>query len=224
MKNSGIPIEITEAVTMAIGRKAPASIAAFSALPGGCINHGGRLTTTQGDFFLKWNRSDKLKGMFAAESKGLAVLRATRAIHVPSVIATEDLGEYQYLLLEYVEQPSRRADYWSILGHQLAALHRTTAPVWGLDHDNYIGSLPQPNQPVSSWRDFFVFKRLAPLVQRAIENALAPPAWREQFEKLYEKLDGLLTDEPPALLHGDLWQGKGESIDQPTSPGLRQHR
>ena len=27
-----------------------------------------------------------------------------------------------------------------------------------------------------------------------------------------------------ARVAGDLWQGKGESIDQPTSPRLRQHR
>jgi hypothetical protein len=27
-----------------------------------------------------------------------------------------------------------------------------------------------------------------------------------------------------ALARGDLWQGKAESIDQPASPGLHQHR
>jgi fructosamine-3-kinase len=204
---SSIPIAIREAVTVALSRNVPAAITVFSALPGGCINHGGRLTTTVGDFFLKWNRSDQLKGMFEAESKGLEILRATRAIHVPDVIATEDLGEYQYLLLEYIEQPSRRRDHWTVLGRQLATLHQATAPSCGLDHNNYIGSVPQSHRQIKSWRDFFVLQRLAPLVERAIEKSLAPPAWHQQFEGLYKKLDSLLPEETPSLLHGDLWQG-----------------
>jgi protein-ribulosamine 3-kinase len=205
--SSPIPIAITEAVTAAISRKAPAAITAFIASTGGCINHGGRLATTVGDFFLKWNRTYELKGMFEAESKGLEILRATRALYVPAVIATEDLGEYQYLLLEYVEQSSRRRDYWTVLGQHLATLHRATAPSCGLDHNNYIGSLPQSNQPNKSWRDFFVFQRLDPLVERAIQKRLAPPAWHAQFEQLYKKLDSLLPNENPSLLHGDLWEG-----------------
>ena len=33
-----------------------------------------------------------------------------------------------------------------------------------------------------------------------------------------------LGDASTALARGDLWQGQAESIDQPASPGLRQHR
>ena len=145
--------------------------------------------------------------MFEVEAKGMEMLRATHAIHVPEVVATEDLGEYQYLLLEYIEQPSPRRDYWDVLGNHLAKLHRTTAPSSGLDHNNYIGSLPQSNKRFPSWRDFFVYQRLEPLVQQAIENGLAPSGWHQQFERLYQRLESVLPDEPVSLLHGDLWQG-----------------
>ena len=212
-----VPITIAEAVTVVISREAPAVITAFSPIAGGCINHGGLLSTTAGAYFLKWNHSDAFKGMFEAESKGLSTLRATHAIHVPEVVATEDLGEYQYLLIEYVRHDALRKDYWALLGQQLATLHRSTSPTFGLDHDNFIGSLPQSNLPTSSWCDFFVQQRLTPLLERAINRQLAPASWRLQFESLYKKLGDFLPEEPPSLLHGDLWQGNviGNALGAP---------
>lgn len=204
---TSIPSVIVNAVSYVVSRQAPAAITAFTPSHGGCINNGGHLHTTAGDFFLKWNKSAALKGMFEAESKGLILLRSTHAIHIPEVIATEDLGEYQYLLIEYVEQQPGRNDYWQLLGEQLAALHRIHGPYFGLDHDNYIGSLFQSNRQQQSWSEFFISQRLEPLLIKAINTGKAPLKWQQQFAQLFNKLESMLPQEPSSLLHGDLWQG-----------------
>jgi protein-ribulosamine 3-kinase len=202
-----IPIAIREAVADIISRRAPAAITGFIAAHGGCINHGGRLQTTAGDFFLKWNQTATLKGMFECESKGLKLLRATHAIHVPEVIATDEVENYQFLLIEYVDRQPARHDYWNVMGKQLANLHRVHASHYGLDHNNYIGSLPQSNRQHQSWPAFLGSQRLTPLVEKAIQLGKAPASWSHKFEQLLKKIDSLLPDEAPSLLHGDLWQG-----------------
>ena len=205
--NRAIPIAISDAVTAIISRRAPAGITGFTSAHGGCINRGGRLHTTAGDFFLKWNQTASLERMFEVEARGLNLLRATQEIHVPEVVATEQLGEYQFILLEYVTQEAARNDYWALLGRQLAVLHATRSASYGLDHDNYIGSLPQLNSPMQSWRLFFAQKRLEPLLGQLISLGIAPVNWRTAFESLYKKFDSLLPEEEPSLIHGDLWQG-----------------
>lgn len=202
-----VPILVLDAVTSLLSHRSPVAVTGYSPARGGCINHGGRLHTTQGSYFLKWNRADTLPGMFEAEAKGLRLLRATRALHVPEVIATQSLGELQYLLLEDIVQESPRRDYWSMLGTHLAMLHRSTSSTFGLDHNNYIGSLPQQNQHTGTWSEFFVSRRLLPLVEEAIAKGLVPLRWREKFDRIFKQLPDWLPEEPPSLLHGDLWQG-----------------
>jgi protein-ribulosamine 3-kinase len=202
-----IPIAIREAVADIISRGAPAAITGFIAAQGGCINNGGRLQTTAGNFFLKWNQAAALKGMFEREAKGLQLLRATHAIHVPEVIATDEVANYQFLLIEYIDPQPARHDYWNVMGWQLAKLHRVHGSDYGLDHDNYIGSLPQLNRPHQSWQKFFGSQRLIPLVEKAIQLGKAPDNWNYKFEQLVKKMDSLLPEEAPSLLHGDLWQG-----------------
>lgn len=202
-----IPITIVNAITATISRGSPGAITGFTPAHGGCINHGGTVHTTQGDFFLKWNKMAGLTDMFTSEARGLQLLRITKAIHVPAVIAVGHADIYQYLLLENVRAENRRSDYWEVLGRQLAELHRSHQPHYGLDHNNYIGSLPQSNEPLTSWREFFISRRLRPLLETVIRNNLGPVAWRRKFNSLFDKFDSLLPEEAPSLLHGDLWQG-----------------
>jgi fructosamine-3-kinase len=204
---NGIPIAVGEAISDILSREAPAVITGFIPIGGGCINHGGKLASTAGSYFLKWNSNDRLEGMFATEARGLALLRATHAIHVPEVITAGVAGDWQFLLLEFVPQQRGRNDYWETLGQQLAALHKIHGTASGLDHDNYIGSLPQSNKQHARWCDFFVHERLSPQLKRAVDAGSAPANWVKRFGHLFGKLDSLLPDEPVSLLHGDLWQG-----------------
>lgn len=204
---SHIPISVLKGVTEQLSLNDLSSIHNFTFAGGGCINQGGRLETSIGIFFLKWNDTKKFPGMFEAESKGLKLLYHQRAIRIPKVLAVGETGSYQFLLLEFIEQQSRSKKFWQLLGNRLAFLHRNSFDTYGLDHDNYIGSLRQLNKQDSSWINFFIQQRLAVQVAQAVDSKLAGNNWIKHFDALYKKLPELLTDEKPALLHGDLWSG-----------------
>jgi protein-ribulosamine 3-kinase len=179
----------------------------FVPISGGCINSGGRLLTTRGNYFLKWNVATKFPGMFQVEALGLNTLRQTKAVCIPEVIATASLAEWQFILLEFIETKMPAPQYWHDLGHQLASLHRHSQKDFGLDHDNYIGSLLQVNHPENNWIEFFIKHRLSVQLDLAIKNGKIAHAVATQFQSLFKKLDEILPQEKPSLLHGDLWSG-----------------
>jgi fructosamine-3-kinase len=198
-----VPLEIVEDLQESIG----VQVTDFSFSGGGCINHGGRIISSRGDFFLKWNSAEKFPGMFLAESKGLALLRSADAIHIPRVIHAGTAGQFQYLVLEFIGNGPLAQDYWAKFGSGLAAIHKNTSLHFGLDHNNYVGSLLQYNDRHSSWPDFFILQRLQPQIQIAFDDKKIDNSVLKKFERFYSRLPSLLTEEVPALLHGDLWSG-----------------
>ncbi len=202
-----IPRQVLEGVMQSLRLQDPTAIQDFSFAGGGCINYGGKIKTVSGDFFLKWNDKGKFPGMFQAESKGLKLLLQQNAIYIPRVEAHGESSTYQFLLLEYIVQKTKSKTYWEDLGKQLAALHNVTDTSFGLDHDNFIGSLNQFNQQHSSWLDFYIEQRLDVQLKNAIDQGYAGSSWSKKFELLYTRLPELLPVEKPALLHGDLWSG-----------------
>lgn len=179
----------------------------FSFASGGCINHGGKLTTSGNVYFLKWNDLNKFPGMFEAEARGLTLLRNADALSVPEVIHVGSVGSYQFLLLQHIETSGNIPDYWNDFGRGLALLHRHSATDFGLDHDNYIGSLPQRNQRAASWVEFFVEQRLRVQLRMAHDHGKIDKKVLKEFDSLFPKLSSFFPEEPPALLHGDLWGG-----------------
>lgn len=198
---SNVPLPIQAELRNALQTE----LISFSFASGGCINHGGKLTTQAGDFFLKWNDSRRFPKMFDAEARGLKLLRKPNVIDVPEAILHSDAGSFQFLLLEFVESHIRHSLYWETLGEQLAALHRISSESFGLDHNNYIGSLRQENSPIKNWIDFFIERRLVVQEEMAINAGKLPSETSKQFAALYKKLSSLLSSEKPSLLHGDLW-------------------
>lgn len=179
----------------------------FTFAGGGCINKGGRLTTDKGRYFLKWNDADRYPGMFEAEAKGLALLHKADCLRVPFPVDNGRAGSYQFLLLEYIEEGRKSVDHWENFGTGLAALHRQSSETFGLDHDNYIGSLRQHNHRESSWTEFFVEHRLRPQLDLARRAKRIDGMIGRKFESFFEKLPTILPAERPSLLHGDLWSG-----------------
>jgi len=98
-------------------------------------------------------------------------------------------------------------------------MHKNTAGHFGLDRDNYMGSLPQSNKMHERWSDFFIEERLQPMVQMAADNKLLTGNDVTSFERVYKNLEGLFTEEDPSLIHGDLWRGN-YLIDQSEKPYL----
>ena len=93
------------------------------------------------------------------------------------------------------------------MGARLAALHRCSKDFFGLDHNNYIGSLRQFNHQQTSWVNFFIEQRLNVQLKLAIDSGMMDSKWLNEFESLYAKLPAMLPEEKPSLLHGDLWGG-----------------
>lgn len=203
---SRIPSDVLTGVGKMLGIE-PASIQKFSFIGGGCINNGGKLTTTEGMYFLKWNDVGLFPHMFEAESQGLNLLSRQNAIRIPAVIGYGEKDVHQFLLLEYIEQAPRSEKYWKDLGARLASLHRATDNTFGLDHDNYIGSLRQINRQQTTWVEFFIQQRLSVQLKLAVDNGLSKSSWTKQFQSLYNKLPSLLPEGMPSLIHGDLWSG-----------------
>jgi fructosamine-3-kinase len=208
MLNS-IPEPVLQGVQkiLSVNNDSVTTVKNFSFCGGGCINHGGRLETTSGNFFLKWNNAAKLPGMFEAEAKGLDMLQKPNAIGIPKVKGHGIEENYQFLLLNFIESKQRSKTYWNDLGRGLAGLHKITSSSFGLDHSNYIGSLRQFNDPETSWLTFFIEKRLQVQVQFAADKRALDHSLVKEFENFYKKLPDLIPDEKPSLLHGDLWSG-----------------
>src|SRR6185503_5745795 len=108
--------------------------------------------------------------MFQAEARGLAWLNEAQALRIPKVLAVGGgTGAPAFLALEHVRSTGRRRDFDETLGRGLAALHRFGAPSFGLDHDNFIGKLPQANQPAPTWAEFYRARRIEPQLRLAAE-------------------------------------------------------
>lgn len=183
------------------------SIMDTSAVSGGCINECYKLNTREESYFVKYNFAHSFPDMFVAEAKGLSLLKSAQTIHVPEVIYQNEAGKYEFLLLEYIAEGNKTRDFWENFGRNLARLHCTSHEFFGLDHDNYIGSLPQLNKQGLTWEEFLVLNRLDPLVRKAFDQKLLSREDIKGFERIYPKIENLLPKEKPSLLHGDLWSG-----------------
>jgi fructosamine-3-kinase len=186
---------------------------------GGCIANSKVLTTKSGlHYFLK--SLPGTSGMFLKEANGLRELAKAKCIKIPEVI----LADTDFLLLEFIEQGSKTTHFFESFGAAFAKMHRFTGSSFGFFEDNYLGASPQYNivQGIvqSNWADFYWTKRLLPQLKMAEQNGLASGELLRAMHKLEPILDNILSqiNEPPTLLHGDLWAGnymcnaKGEAV------------
>lgn len=205
MNNQNIPQPLLEMLVKHLGNKP--EILSFEEKGGGSINSAAIIRTPQGNFFAKWNSVKGREGMFKAEEHGLNLLASVNEIKLPKPIGFSEDEENCYLVMEYLESGDFGFDFWEVFGERLAKLHKHTHVKFGLDKNNFIGSLPQANTQSDSWASFFVQQRLEPQLKRAMDSGKADVQIVKKFEKLYSKLDEIFPVEKPSLLHGDLWGG-----------------
>ena len=180
-------------------------------LPGGDINQAHAVALDDGrQVFVKSNPSAP-RAMFPAEARGLHWLAEARALRVPRVLAVSEEGALgpSFLALELIQPGPPARDFHETLGRGLAALHRSGAPGFGLDHDNFIGRLPQSNRASEgNWAAFYRARRLEPQLKAAVDGGRASARMRQGFDRLFDRLPELVgSPEPPSRLHGDLWGG-----------------
>lgn len=185
-----------------------AEIISMSPVSGGSINECFRIELADGDrLFLKRNLdSEEFRNMFTTEAKGLHLLERAGA-HVPKVISAANEGGFQLLILEYIQPQEITLKAWERAGEMLAGVHRQKGELFGLDYDNFMGSLPQINSQSSDFFEFFALNRLLHQAKIARDSNCMDRTMAIGIEKLCAKLDTLIPNEPPGLVHGDLWSG-----------------
>ncbi len=204
-----LPESVKSKVISFLTRKGerPAELLSQHAVSGGSINEAYHLKTSRGSFFLKYNDASRYPGMFEKEARGLQLLAAPDALDVPEVLLAGEAGNYAFLLLEYVEEAGTRRNFWDDFAKGLAALHQQKADRFGLDHDNYMGSLYQHNNFHDDWTEFFIEERLERQLKLARDHNKAGRSETAGFERLYRRLNELIPATKPSLIHGDLWSG-----------------
>jgi fructosamine-3-kinase len=179
-----------------------AEVATAAHVVGGDINEAYQVRLADGRVVFVKTHYDPPAGMFAAEAAGLDWLRAG-PLRIPHVLA---VGA-SWLALEWLELArSVPARGLAALGRGLATLHRLGAPRFGFPADNFLATLPQRNAAAQAWPEFYVERRLRPLVELGLARGRMPDV-RGALDALAARPDRFGPSEPPARLHGDLWWG-----------------
>ena len=193
---------IEEIIKIELGIK----IDKITPLSGGSINAAYCVSHSNRNWFIKINDKEKYPGMFEAEAKGLALLKKSDFI-IPGIIAYGEHLDYSYLILDFIDTLSEQQMNWPLFGKNLAKMHQLSNDVFGLDYQNYIGSLEQKNNSAITWEEFYANQRILALSESAFNLGLLSNTEIKSAERLCAKLQDLLPKESPSLLHGDLWQG-----------------
>ena len=174
---------------------------------GGCIARCQKLTTANNQIlFLK---TGNIGDMFRKEANSLLELKKANTIRVPKVL----LATKEFLLIEYITTGRKESSFFSHFGKQLATLHQFTRPTYGFIEDNYIGTTMQKNcasvETANNWSSFYYHNRLHYQFNLAEKNGYVTDDMRRAYSILENKLEEILagSEEPPTLLHGDLWGG-----------------
>jgi fructosamine-3-kinase len=197
---------ISQSLAVLAGKKIAGNLS-LKPFGGGSINLAYKVETGGNNYFLKLNTAKDFPGMFEKEARGLAILAQQNIMSIPAVSGHGIMDEKQWLLLEFIETSLPQPGFWEKFGEQLAHLHQVQAAQFGLDHDNYIGSLLQENRYHDNWADFFLHERLWPQIKLAKHAGLWTSSDDDDFASFSPNIRQIFSPGPPSLLHGDLWSG-----------------
>ncbi len=180
----------------------------ISPVSGGDINTAFKIQTEKGNLFLKCNIAERYPRMFEREAEGLSLIRSSQTFRVPQVIEYGEFEHHSFLALEWIDTiHDNGISYWKSFGKTLAQMHQNSRPNFGLAYTNYIGTCYQYNNNHDTASDFLIFERFEPQISLALQNQKLHSNYKKGFERLYKKLDTIIPNELPALIHGDLWSG-----------------
>lgn len=176
---------------------------------GGCISDSQLIATKSGKkYFLKVNYKQPAD-MFLKEANGLNELKKSNAIRIPEVVAVDS----DYILLEAIASGPRIKNFFEDFGKKFAEMHKQKSECYGFFENNYIGSTLQLNIPqnteTDNWTEFYFNKRILFQYELAMNNGYVDSTFTSLIKKLENRISDILkgSDEPPSLLHGDLWGG-----------------
>ncbi|MFF5533625.1 fructosamine kinase family protein [Streptomyces cinerochromogenes] len=183
-------------------------------LTGRPASRAGRLSGSPAEVLLDGGTPVMVKrgdgpGAVRAEVAGLRWLAAAGAVRVPAVLGHDE----HWMVTERVPTGSPDPAAALRFGQALAALHAAGAPHFGAPppdgpQDAYIGLAPMRNAPGTDWPAWYAEHRVLPYVRGAVDRGTLLPGEADVFERVCARLPELAGPaEPPARLHGDLWNG-----------------
>ena len=179
------------------------AVVATSPVAGGDIATTTRLRLSDGTTALMKTLAHAPDGFFETEAAGLAWLAETGGVAVPEVLAVDQ----DCLILRWIEPGRNTPDAAAALGRALAITHAAGAASYGAERDGFIGRLPLPNRPAGTWAEFYAVRRVLPYLRLARDRGAVTDADAAAVEAVVPRLAELVPEEPPARLHGDLWNG-----------------
>ena len=179
------------------------AVVATAPLAGGDTSSATKLRLSDGTTAIMKTHAHPPAGFFECEASGLRWLAEADGVPVPEVLAVDE----DCLILRWVEAGKASADAAVAFGQSLAATHAAGAPSYGGETDGFISKLPLPNTPCDSWAEFYAVRRVLPYLKLARDRGAIGETEAAIVESVIGKLTALLPEEPPARLHGDLWNG-----------------
>ena len=211
---------LSEALSKAL--QSEQKVLRLEAVSGGCINNAFKLITSYNQYFAKVNHGVYLP-VFRQEAAALEIIKAANEVKVPDVLAfgagSSENKNYSFLILEYLELGNGKAPSQSLLGTQLARLHRHGSNAYGWEDDNWIGSIIQKNDWKENWAEFWQENRLKYQYELAMENGIDTNI-QKNLLKLINRTPELLKNHQPkaSLLHGDMWLGNSGFLELSGEP------
>lgn len=181
------------------------SVVSTAPVAGGDIATATRLRLSNGQMALMKTLAHAPDGFFEAEAAGLRWLAGVAGgVPVPEVLAAAS----DCVILAWIEPtPKHQPDAAISFGVALAATHKAGASAYGAAHDGFIGRLPLPNKTCETWPEFYAVRRVLPYLKLARDRGAVTDGEATTIESVIGRLASLIPDEPPARLHGDLWNG-----------------
>lgn len=192
----------------AVTRRAEAllgvSVVSTAPVAGGDISTATKIRLADGTTALMKTLPQAPAGFFLAEARSLQWLAdAPGGVPLPAVLAAEE----DCLLLRWIEHGRATVEGADTFGRLLAATHAAGPQSFGLAVDGFIGRLPMRNTPKSTWAEFFAVNRVLPYLKIAADRGAISPSGASAVESVVSRLPELVPVEPPARIHGDLWNG-----------------
>ena len=182
------------------------AVAATAPVAGGDVATATKLRMANGVLAVMKTRAHAPSGFFEAEAAGLRWLAETTpdgGVAVPELLG----ADADCVILRWVEPARPTPDAAEDLGRRLARTHAAGAATWGADHDGFIAWLPLPHAPAPTWAEFYATRRVLPYLRMARDRGAIGEREAALVEAVLPRLAALVPEEPPARLHGDLWNG-----------------
>ncbi|MFH8801965.1 fructosamine kinase family protein [Streptomyces sp. NPDC017936] len=148
-------------------------------------------------------------GAAPAEAAGLRRLADAGAVRIPAVHGHDD----RRLVSDRVPTGAPAPGAARRFGRDLAALHAAGAPAFGAPppggpRNAFVGRAPLRNADGDDWPRRYADHRVLPYLRTAVDDGVLRPAEAAVVEWVCARLPDLAGPaEPPARLHGDLWNG-----------------